>query len=122
MGLVPGTVCHYCLARCSALFVCAWRSRQVQGIGAGAGSRVSPLLPPPSPTLLPMRVAGCPLGVFRLLACWHAIPCGLCVPQARSRRPSGPRRMPFACVCARAPATFATPRVGMAHAPRAVPG
>ena len=41
MGLVRSTVCYYCLGRCSALVVCAQRSRQVWGVGAGAGSRFS---------------------------------------------------------------------------------
>ena len=49
VGLVRGTVCHYCLGGCSALVVCARRSRQVRGFGAGAGSCVSPMPPFLSP-------------------------------------------------------------------------
>ena len=49
LGLVRGTVCHYCLGGCSALVVCARRSGQVRGVGAGAGSRVPPLPPPLRP-------------------------------------------------------------------------
>ena len=44
-GLVLGSVCHYCLVGWSALFVCARRSRQVLGVGAGAWSCVFPFLP-----------------------------------------------------------------------------
>ena len=46
VGLVRSTVCHYCLGGCSALVVCAWRSRLAWGVGAGAGSCVSPWAPP----------------------------------------------------------------------------
>ena len=45
-GLVCSSVCYYCLGRCSALVVCAWRSRQVWGVGAGAGSCFFPRAPP----------------------------------------------------------------------------
>ena len=41
-GLVRGAVRHYCLGRCSALFVCARRSRQVRGTEA-----VRVIFPPP---------------------------------------------------------------------------
>ena len=47
--LVRGTVCHYCLGRCSALVLCARRSRQVRGVGAGAGFCVPPFVPPVPP-------------------------------------------------------------------------
>ena len=53
VGLVRGTVCHYCLGGCSALAVCARRSRQVWGVGAGAGSCVFPVPPCLSPRSLP---------------------------------------------------------------------
>ena len=55
-GLVCGSVCHYCLGRCSALFVCARRSRQVWGVGAGAGSCVFPV--PPLPPRVPRAACG----------------------------------------------------------------
>ena len=47
VALVRGSVCCYCLGGCSALFVCAWRSRPVRGVGAGSGSCVSRAPPPP---------------------------------------------------------------------------
>ena len=65
--------------------------------------------PLPSRALLAVGVAGHPVCLSCLLAYQYAIPCGLCVPRARSGRPSGPRRVPFACVCACAPAAFAPP-------------
>ena len=45
--LVRGAVRHYCLGSCSALVVCARRSRPVRGAGAGAGCRVFPVSPFP---------------------------------------------------------------------------
>ena len=45
-GLGRSTVCYYCLGGCSALVVCARRSRLAWGVGAGAGSYVSPWAPP----------------------------------------------------------------------------
>ena len=52
----------------------------------------------------------------------YAIPRGLCVPGARSGCHSGSPRVPFGCVCARAPAASAPPPLdGVACAPRAVP-
>ena len=78
---------------------------------------------PPSPALLAVRVAVCPIEVSLPLACRYVIPCGLCVPRAPSGRPSGPRRLPVASVCACAPAAFAPPPcVDVARAPRAVLG
>ena len=44
--LVRSTVCYYCLGGCSALVVCARRSRLAWGVGAAAGSCVSPWDPP----------------------------------------------------------------------------
>ena len=41
-GLVRSMVCYYCLGGCSALVMCAPRSRLVWGVGAGAGSCFSP--------------------------------------------------------------------------------
>ena len=120
-GLVSSTVCYYCLGGSSALVVCARRSREVQGVGAGAGPRVSPLSPPFSPALFAVRVAGRPFRVPLPLACQYAIPCGLCVPRARSGCHSGPRRVPVGCVCVSASDGFrAPPRVGFAP-PRAIP-
>ena len=45
-GLVRGTVRHYCLGACSALLMCARRSRQFWGGGA-VGSPTPPLVYPP---------------------------------------------------------------------------
>ena len=49
VGLMRGSVCHYCVGGCIALFLCARRLRQVRGIGACAGSCVSPVPPSPPP-------------------------------------------------------------------------
>ena len=57
--LVRGTVCHYCVGGCSALVLCARRSRQVWGVGASAGSRDSPV-PPPLPPRSPQFVCRSP--------------------------------------------------------------
>ena len=51
-GSVRSTVCYYCLGGCSALVVCVWRSRQVWGVEAGAGSHFS-LWAPPFPRVPP---------------------------------------------------------------------
>ena len=85
------------------------------GLGQVPGVVSSPHLPfrPACPAL---RVAGRPVRVSLALARWYAIPCGLCVPPARSGCPSGIPRVPFVCVCARAPAASAPP-----PPPRAVP-
>ena len=66
------------------------------------------------------RVAGCPARVSLPFACQYAIPCGLCIPQAWSGCPSGSCRVSAASVCARAPAAYLPPCIGMAHALRAV--
>ena len=68
---------------------------------------------PPSRFACPaLRVAGRPVRVSLTLARWYTIPRSLCVPRARSGCPSGSPRVPFACVCARAPAASATPPPG----------
>ena len=64
------------------------------------GLFVSPLLPPSRPACSALRVAGPPVRVSLTLARWYAIPCGLCVPRARSGCPSGSPRVSFSCVCA----------------------
>ena len=77
---------------------------------------------PSRPACPALRVAGRPVRVSLTLARWYAIPRGLCVPRARSGCISGSLRVPFACVCARAPAASAPPPLGgVACAPRAVP-
>ena len=70
---------------------------------------VSLPFPPSCPVCPALRVAGRPVRVSLTLARWYAIPRGLCVPRARSGCPSGSPRVPFACVCARAPAASAPP-------------
>ena len=81
-----------------------------------------PVLAPPFPCVLAVRVAGCPVRVSLPLACRYAIPCGLCVLQARSGCPLGPHCVSVACEYARAPAAYALPppRVDVARARRAV--
>ena len=87
----------------------------VLGARSGPGGRgrcrfsLFSFCPPPFPALLAVRVAGRPVRVSLHLACWYAISCGLCALQAWSGSPSGPRRLPLACVCARAPACFCAP-------------
>ena len=85
-GLVRGSVRHYFLGGCSALFVCARRSRRVWGVGAGAGfCLVSSPFASSRRAVPAVRVAGCPVRVSLTVACWYAIPCGLCVWQPWSR-------------------------------------
>ena len=78
------------------------------GLGPVPGV-VSLPFPPSRPACPALRVAGRPVRVSLTLARWYAIPRGLCVPRARSGSPSGSPRVPFACVCARAPAASAPP-------------
>ena len=78
------------------------------GLGPVPGV-VSLPFPPSRPACPALRVAGRPVRVSLTLARWYAIPRGLCVPRARSSCPSGSPRVPFACVCARAPAASAPP-------------
>ena len=58
------------------------------------------------------RAARRPVRVSLTLARLYAIPRGLCVPRAWSGCPSGSPRLPFACVCARAPAASTPPPPG----------
>ena len=84
---------------------------------------VSLPFPPSRPACPAPRVAGRLVWVSLTLARWYAIPRGLCVPRARSGCSSGTPRVPFASVCALAPAASAPPPAlgGVACAPRAVP-
>ena len=70
---------------------------------------VSLPFPPSLPACPALRVAGRPVRLSLTLARWYAIPRGLCVLRARSGCPSGSPRVPFACVCAPAPAASAQP-------------
>ena len=112
---------HYCLGGCSAPSVCAQCSRPVLGGFGLVPGVVSLPFPPSRPACPALHVAGCLVRVSLTLSRWYAIPRGLCVPRARSSCPSGSPRLPFACVCARAPAASAPPPLGgVACAPRAV--
>ena len=107
MGLVRSAVRHYCLGGCSALVVCARRSRQVWGGGPVPVLLPFPLVSPSSLALPAVLVAGCPVRVSLAFACWYIIPSGLCVLRVRTGCPLGPRRVPVVCMCARAPAVYA---------------
>ena len=78
------------------------------GLGPVPGV-VSLPFPPSRPACPALRVAGRPVRVSLTPARWYATPSGLCVPRARSGCPSGSPCVPFACVCARAPAASAPP-------------
>ena len=78
------------------------------GLGPVPGVVYLPF-PPSRPACPALLVAGRPARVSLTLARWYAIPRGLCVPRARSGCPSGSPRVPFACVCSRAPAAPAPP-------------
>ena len=124
MGLVRGAVRHYCLGRCSALVVCARRSRPVRGGWGQCRALCLPRFPLPAP---------------RFLRCvWRAVPSGCPLSSlagtpfnaVRAFRGLGPVALlvfpacPL-CVCAlalsRLPRPPPPPRVGVARAPRAVP-
>ena len=71
-----------------------------------------------------MRLQTRPPILTYLLTRWYAIPCGPCVPRARSGCPSGIPCVSFGCACARALAASAPPpppRARVARAPCAVP-
>ena len=86
--------------------VCAALVAGSGGLGLVPGVASSPS-PPSRPAFPALCVAGRPVRVSLILACWYAIPCGLCVPRARSGCPSGIPRGSFVCVCARALAASA---------------
>ena len=90
-----------------------------RGLGPVPGV-VSPPFPPSRPACPALRVAGRPVRLSLTLARWYAIPRGLCILRARSGCRSGSPRVPFACVCARAPAASAPPpwMVSRAHLAR----
>ena len=101
--------------------VCAALAAGSGGFGPAPGV-VSLSFPPPRPACSALRVAGRPVRVSLTLARCHAIPCGLCVPRARSGCPSGSPRVSLSCVCARALAVSAPPPLGgVARASRVVP-
>ena len=118
-----------CVALCSTTALAA-AVRCLSGRGAhGRLGKTGPVPVLGSPPLLPpflapltVRVAGCPVRVLLVLACWYAIPCGLFVPRARSGCPFGAGRAPVVCVCAPASAVCTlSPLADVAHALRAVP-
>ena len=123
-GLVRAVVSNYCLGGCGALFVCARRSLPVRGGLWPVPCFVSSPFPPSPPAFPALRVAVRPVRVSLILARLYAIPCGLCVPRARSGCPSDIPLVSFACVCARALAASAPllpPGVVVARTPRMVP-
>ena len=73
---------------------------------------VSLPFPPSRPACPAPLLAGRPVRVSLTLARWYAIPRGLCVLRARYGCSSGSPRVPFVCVCARAPAASAPPPLG----------
>ena len=88
LGLVRRAMRHYCLGRCSALVLfCAALAAGSGGLGPVLGV-VSSLFPPARPAFPALCVAGRPVWVSLILACWYAIPYGLCIPRARSGCPS----------------------------------
>ena len=99
LGLVCGAVRHYCLGGCSALVVCARRSRLVRGGRAGAWWRVPPVSP--FPPRVSRAVCGGPSR--------PGVPCprSLVRHSMRSVRSAGSVRLPFwysprvLCVCVR---------------------
>ena len=100
LGLVRGAVRHYCLGWCSALVVCARRSRPVRGgLGPVPGVVSSPF--PPARPAFPALVCGGPSrpGV--------PYPRSLVRHSMRSVRSAGSVRLPFCfsprvlCVCVR---------------------
>ena len=95
--LVHDALHHNFLGGCSALLVCSWRSRQVREAGP-----VAPLVlfPPPPPPLV--QVAGCPLRVFFVHACWYAISCAF--------RELGPVALPVRAACPLRGCALALPR------------
>ena len=122
-GLVRGSVRHYCLGGCSALFVCARRSRQVWEARAGAGFCVFPI--PPLPPSVPRAACGglsCPDVTYRRPLVRQSM---------RSVRSAGLVWFPFwysthvLCVCVHSRSCgvrpFLPPRVGVARAPRVAP-
>ena len=88
--------------------VCAALAAGLGGLGPVPGV-ASSLFPPAHPAFPALCVAGRPVWVSLILARWYAIPCGLCVPRARSGCQSGFPRVSVVCVCARAPAASAPP-------------
>ena len=68
LGLVRGAVCHYCLGRCSALVVCARRSRPVRGGWSRCRVLCLPRCPLPAPRFLRCVwravLSGCPLSLL----------------------------------------------------------
>ena len=132
MGLVRGAVRHYCLGGCSALVVCARRSRPVRGGWGRCRVLCLPCFPLPAPRFLRCvwraLASGCPLSSLAGTP-FHAVcgfrgvnpvallvfpVCPLCMcALALSLRPPPP---PPRVVVARAPC-----RVRMLGAGRAVP-
>ena len=124
---------NWCVARCSTTALagavpcsCVRGTRGRCGGGGWSRCRVfcRPCYPPPAPRSRRCVWRAVPSGCLLPLLARYAIPCGLCVPRARSGCPSGIPRLTFVCACARALAAsmpLYPPRVGVARAPRLVP-
>ena len=120
--LVRGALRHYCLGRCSALVVCARRSRPVRGGWGRCRACVFPVSP------CPPRVSCAVCGGSSCLGVPY--PRSLVRHSMRSVRSEGSVRLPFRfsprvlCVCVRSRSrgirTPPPPWVGVARAPRAV--
>ena len=123
-GLVRGAVRHYCLGRCSALVVCARRSRPVRGGWGRCRMLCLPRFPLPAPRFLRCVwravLSGCPLPSLAGTP-FHAV-CAF-----RGLRPVALLVFPACPLCVRAlalsqrPRPPPPPRVGVARAPRTVP-
>ena len=124
VGLVRGTVRHYCLSGCSALVVCARPSRPVRGGCGWCRAWCPPRFPLPAPRF-PRCVwravwSGCPLPSLAGTP-FHAV-CAFrgLDPVALLVFPACPLRV-RALALSRSPRPPAPPWVRVAHAPRAVP-
>ena len=99
LGLVRGTMRHYCLGRCSTLVVCVSAHGRFRGVGAGAGSCVFPVSP------CTPRVSCAVCGGLSCLGVPY--PRSLVRHSMRSARSAGLVRLPFwfsprvLCVCVR---------------------
>ena len=122
VGLVRSTLCYYCLGGCSALVVCARRSRLAWQVGAVAGSCFFPWAPP-----CPRVPRGACSGLSRRGVSSLRLPVRHSMQSVRSaglvRLPFGSSpRVPYLCVRSCSGGVHASPflRVGAARALRAI--
>ena len=102
------------MAQCATTPLAGAVSRQCVRGARGRFGKFGPVpgvvslpFPQSRPACPALRVAGRPVRVSLTLVRCYAIPRGLCVPRAPSGCPSCSPRVPFVCVCARAPAASA---------------